>query len=183
MSRWYDIGTVGVGIVVALLVLVSFWSTVPATYQPDHRGRAPSSLDDVRATADDIDRRAIGNESVFTVRANYYAGAETDHPYTSRVWMLVSPNDHGFGQDEGISNTSFADEVRRNLTTQFESGQVSVVIMTPRTAYLIQYWESLHRAFKANFCHAGRYEEYDVNIFEYSANARGECENTITAEW
>lgn len=183
MSRWYDGGTIAAGVLVALLVLVSFWSTVPATYQPDHRNRAPSTLDDVRATADDIDRWAGENGSVFTVRANYYAGGETNHPYSSRVWMLISPNDHGFGQDEGISSTAFAESVRRNLTKQFQTGEVAVVVMTPRTAYLVQYWESLHQAFTENFCRAGRYDRYDVNIYEYSNSSGGDCENSITAEW
>lgn len=184
MTLVRDVVTVGGAIAIAILLLISFWSTVPATYQPDYRENAPSSFNGMRMTGEDIEERVGDDGLVFTVRANYYASANVNHPYTSRVWLIVSPNKPGLGQSEGVADTDHAEAIRENLTAKFESGEVALIIMTPRTGYMIQYWDSLHEAFKSNYCRSGYYEQYDANLYEYTGDTTGgDCENTIETEW
>lgn len=179
------VGKIGVGIGIGLLLFWLFWSPVPATHTPYFEERTPGDLQTMRATSADLDDRLDGDAKVFTVRANYYAGSDIHHePGTSRVWNVVNPTNVGtFGEESALYQ-----EIHHDLTAKLRSGEIGVVVMTPRTAATIREWESTERAFKEHFCRVEPrphvYDDVSTHIYEYVGEGQpDDCTTNITVAW
>jgi hypothetical protein len=179
-----NLGRVLLVIIFVLGCMVAFWPPVSATYTPHLESTTPTTLDGMRATSDDIDERVEPGHKIFTLRSNYYSFAERDHAYTSRIWFLASPYS---GQKLNWENVTRAEPVRENLTRMMSDGDIQLVIMTPRTGYLIQYWPLVDAAFADNFCRVepqpDLYEQYGVHLYEYHGQQPQDCTSEIEIEW
>lgn len=166
-----------------VLLISGFWSPVAVTYEPTATERSPHTVDGLQSAASDINTRVDGDREVLSIPPNYYAMSDRHHPYTSRVWILVSPY---YGQRYKIDETERYQRVQQNLTERFQTGRVQLVIMTPRTEHFIASMPQLHDAFRDHYCpvtpRPEPYAQYNVDIYRYTANASG-CENQIQTAW
>lgn len=171
------------GVGVALIAFQLFWSPVPADYTPYFEENTPRNISTMRTTAADLDARLEPGQQLFTVRANYYAGSHIDHAWTSRVWIVV--NKHNVGKFSADSPQY--QRIHHGLTQKFRSGEIGVVVMTPRTGEMVQEWNDTERVFHNHYCRVtprpAVYDRLDTHIYEYHQSPPKSCNSTIGVEW
>lgn len=170
------------GAAVGMALLYGFWASVPATQTPFFEEETPSQIGTMERTAADLEERVGDDGQVFTVRTNYYALSDVDHAGPARIWGVV-------GDAKPINSSdpdSLYQQQRRRLTRQLSTGEIDVVVMSPRTGAVIRNWNSTQQAFREHFCRVEPtppvYESLSTNIYEYHIAPPSNCTNTIQTE-
>lgn len=175
---------VGLVVAVSLAGLVAFWAPTAATTTPHIEDATPSTIHEMRATSADIDRRVDPGHKVLTVRPNFYAYSEREMAYTSRMWIMVSPYSGGKLNYDEVPRY---DDIRNGVARMLRTGQIQVVVMTPRTGYLIRYWDRAYDVFREHFCRVdprpNLYDRFGVDLYEWHADPPADCTSRINIQW
>lgn len=169
-----------VALALILLVFFAFWPAEPRPYDygPQFKNNwQPNTVGQMRASAAFIDRRLDDGNHVFSVMAEYHSLSDHYPPYSPRIYHLVSPQ---HGQIEGWNRTARHDRMQRRFTHGLRTGEIDMLIMTRRTAYILQRWPAAREAFRAKFCRIqprpAVYEENNVHVYVYAPEREG-CVN------
>lgn len=173
---------VSVAMFAAAFVFYLFWSPVPADHTAYFEDQTPGDLDTIRETGADLERRLGPNDQLFSIRANYYAGTNINHTWTSRRWIVV--NKYNVGNFD--TDSPRYQQTRNGLVRKMQSGTIQIIVMTPRMEATIRNWNVTEQAFHANYCRVQPrpqvYERLDTHIYKHRPNATN-CNSTITVEW
>lgn len=147
--------------------------------------RAPNSDREIAAVGNDIDNRTDAGESVLVVMPVWLHGSDRQMPMDTPRWYYAADNNHG--QELGWDQTSWASRLENGIASGLKTGNISMIIMTPRTHTILARWDAARRAFQDNFCKVlpmpRVYRQWNISVFVHFDNQPTHCSTTTQWPW